>query len=150
MIFNVDDYHNLHQTRIPNTTSVSQISHMATLLINNIATAPPIPLVLPENFGVHNPNGIEVTLLKNLLNKYFKNIVCKSYNQCKVEWNFIADMMALNDDDLIESLVVHSYDADLLETHSKRSFKSIKLIDFSPLDLKNTNDYLKSLKIFFK
>jgi len=52
-------------------------------------------------------------------------------------------MTALNDDDLIESLVVHSYDTDLLETHSKHSFKSTKLIDFSLLDLKNTNDYLK-------
>ena len=123
---------------------------MATLLVNNIATASPIPLVSSEKFGVHNPNGIEATLLKNLLNKYFKNIVCKSYNQCKVEWNFITDMTALNDDDLIESLVVHSYDVDLLETHSKRFFKSTKLIDFSPLDLKNTNDYLKSLKTFFK
>ena len=123
---------------------------MATLFINNIATASPIPLVSPENFGVHNPNGLEAILLKNLLNKYFKNIVCKSYNQCKVEWNFITDMMALDDDDLIESLVVRSYDADLVVTHSKRSFKSTKLIDFLPLDLKNTNDYLKSLKIFFR
>ena len=122
---------------------------MATLLINNIA-APPIPLVSSANFGIHNPNGVEATLLKNLLEVNFKNIVCKSYNQSKMEWNFITDMTALNNDDLIESLIVHSYDADLLETHSKCSFKSTKLIDFSPQNLKNTNDYLKSLKIFFE
>jgi hypothetical protein len=149
LIFNVDDYHNLHQTRIPNTTSVSQISHMATLLINNIATSP-IPFVSSENLSVHNSNGVEAALLKNSLDKYFKNIVHKSYNQCKAEWNFITDMTTLNNDDLIESLIVHSYDADSSEMHSKRSFKSTKLIDFSPLDLKNTNDYLKALKIFFK
>ncbi len=59
-------------------------------------------------------------------------------------------MTALNEDDLIESLVVHSYDADLSETHSQRSFKSTKLIDFLPQNLKNTNDYLKSLGVFFK
>ena len=59
-------------------------------------------------------------------------------------------MTTLNDDDLIESLIVHSYDADLFETHSKRSFKSTKQIDFSPLDLKNTNDYLKIPKDFFQ
>ena len=122
---------------------------MATLLINNIA-APPIPLASSANFSIHNPNGVEATLLKNLLEVNFKNIVCKSYNQSKMEWNFITDMTALNNDDLIESLVVHSYDADLLETHSRRSFKSTKLIDFSPQNLKNTNDYLKSLKIFFE
>ena len=102
------------------------------------------------NCSIHNPNGIEAELLKNLLKISFKNIVCKSYNQSKMEWNFVTDMTALNNDDLIESLIVHSYDADLLETHSRRSFKSTKLIDFSPQNLKNTNDYLKSLKIFFE
>jgi hypothetical protein len=119
---------------------------MATLLINNI-TAPPIS---NANFNVHNPNGVDAALLKNLLEINFNNIVCKSYNQNKMEWKFITDMTALNDDDLIESLVVHSYDADLSERHSQRSFKSTKLIDFLPQDLKNTNDYLKSLKVFFK
>ena len=83
--------------------------------------------------------SVEATLLKNLLEVNFKNIVCKSYNQNKIEWNFVTDMTALNEDDLIESLVVHSYDADLLETHSRRSFKSTKLIDFLPQNLKNTN-----------
>ena len=122
---------------------------MAMLLINNIA-APPIPLASSANLGIHNPNGVEATLLKNLLEVNFKNIVCKSYNQSKMEWNFVTDMTALNNDDLIESLIVHSYDADLLETHSRRSFKSTKLIDFSPQNLKKTNDYLKSLKIFFE
>ena len=144
-MLNVDDYHNLHQSRIPSTTSISQISHMATLLINNIA-APPIP----ANSDIHNPNGVEATLLKNLLEMNFKNIVCNSYNQSKIKWNFITDMTTLNSSDLIESLVVHSYDADLLEAHSRRSFKSTKLIDFLPQNLKNTNDYLISLKTFFK
>ena len=40
---------------------------MATLLVNNIATASPIPLVSPENFGIHNPNGVEAILLKSCL-----------------------------------------------------------------------------------
>ena len=52
-------------------------------------------------------------------------------------------MTDLNEEDLIESLVVHSYDADLSERHSRRSFNSTKLIDFLPQDLKNTSDYLK-------
>ena len=122
---------------------------MATLLINNIA-APPIPILSSANSSIHNPNGVDVTLLKNLLEVNFKNIVCKSYNQNKIKWNFVTDTTTLNDNDLIESLVVHSYDADLLEIHSRRSFKSTKLIDFLPQDLKNTNDYLKSLKTFFR
>jgi uncharacterized LabA/DUF88 family protein len=122
---------------------------MATLLINNIA-AIPIPFASSANFGIHNPNGVEAALLKDLLEINFKNIVCKSYNQSKIEWNFVIDMTTLSDNDLIESLVVYSYDADLSEPHSQRSFKSTKLIDFLPQDLKNVNDYLKSLKIFFE
>ena len=59
-------------------------------------------------------------------------------------------MTALNEDELIESLVIHSYDADLLEIHSRRSFESTKLIDFPPHNPKNTNDYPKSLKVLFK
>jgi hypothetical protein len=90
---------------------------MATLLINNIA-APPISILSSANSSIHNPNGVEAILLKNLLEVNFKNIVCKSYNynQNKIKWNFVTDMTTLNDNDLIESLVVHSYDADLLET----------------------------------
>ena len=46
---------------------------MATLLINNI-TAPPISIT---NFNIHNPNGVDAALLKNLLEVNFNNIVCK-------------------------------------------------------------------------
>ena len=122
---------------------------MIIILINNIATSP-IPINSFVNIGIHNFNGVEAILLKNLLEINFKNIVCKSYNQRKMEWNLIPDMTSLNENDLIEALIVHSYDADLLEKHSQRSFKSTKLIDFLSQDLKNTNDYLKSLKTFFK
>ena len=85
-MLNVDDYHNLHQLRIPSITSISQISHiMATLLINNIV-APPIPILSSANSSIHNPNGVKATLLlKNLLEVNFKNIVCKSYNQNKIK-----------------------------------------------------------------
>jgi len=100
---------------------------MATLLINNV-TISPILIISSTNISIHNPNDIEAILLKNLLKINFKNIVYKSYNECKVKWNLISDMTSLNENDLIESLIVHSYNANL----------------------KNKNDYLKSLKIFFK
>jgi hypothetical protein len=119
---------------------------MATLLINKI-DAPTIPI---SSSNIHNPNGVEAGLLKNLLRMNFNNIVCESYNQNKMKWIFVTDMIDLNEDDLIDSLIVHSYDADLIETHSKRSFKFTKLIDFLPQNLKNASDYLKCLDIFFR
>ena len=79
MVLNIDDYHNLHQSRIPSTTSISQISHMATLLINNIST-PPIPIDSSANLSIHNLNGVEATLLKislkiNLIILFVKVII---------------------------------------------------------------------------
>ena len=56
----------------------------------------------------------------------------------------------MDEDNLIDSLILHSYNADLMEKHSRRSFNSTKLIEFLPQDLKNTNDYLKTLNEFFK
>ncbi|CAH1768856.1 1507_t:CDS:2, partial [Entrophospora sp. SA101] len=84
LVLNIDDYHNLHQSRLPSTTSISQISHMATLLINKI-DAPTIPI---SSSNIHNPNGVEAGLLKNLLRMNFNNIVCESYNQNKMKWIF--------------------------------------------------------------
>jgi len=119
---------------------------MATLLINKV-NAPAIPI---NSSNIHNPNGVEAELLKNLLKRDFNKIVCESYNQNKMKWNFIIDMIDLIEDGLIDSLVVHSYDADLMETHSKHSFKFAKLIDFLPQSLKNISDYLKCLEVFFR
>ena len=56
----------------------------------------------------------------------------------------------MDQDNLIDSLILHSYDADLTEKYQKRSFNSTKLIEFLPQDLKNTNDYLKTLEEFLK
>src|SRR6266511_2469323 len=78
---------------------------MATLLINNV-TISPILIISSTNISIHNPNDIEAILLKNLLKINFKNIVYKSYNECKVKWNLISDMTSLNENDLIESLIV--------------------------------------------
>uniref|UniRef100_U9ULY4 Uncharacterized protein n=1 Tax=Rhizophagus irregularis (strain DAOM 181602 / DAOM 197198 / MUCL 43194) TaxID=747089 RepID=U9ULY4_RHIID len=148
-ILNIDDYHNLHQSRIPSTTSISQVSHMATILINYIKTSP-VSYNFNSEFNVHNINGVDAGLLNQWLNKKYMNIISESYYQRKTKWNFVKDLTTIDEDNLIDSLVLHSYDAYLTEKHSKRSFNSTKLIEFLPQDLKNTNDYLKSLGEFFR
>ncbi|CAB5387234.1 unnamed protein product [Rhizophagus irregularis] len=147
-ILNIDDYHNLHQSRIPSTTSISQVSHMATILINYVKTSP-VSYNFNSEFNVHNINGVDAGLLNQWLNKKYMNIISESYYQRKTKWNFVKDLTTMDEDNLIDSLVLHSYDADLTEKHSKRSFNSTKLIEFLPQDLINTNDYLKSLGEFF-
>ncbi|CAJ0883199.1 20596_t:CDS:10 [Entrophospora sp. SA101] len=51
------------------------------------------------------------------------------------------------ENELIESLTVHSYDPDVYEKY-RRKFTMTKLVDLIELNLKNTNDYLQAIKTF--
>ena len=146
-ILNIDDYHDLHESRQPNATSLSRIAHMATLLINTSSNVIPIPFFSNNNHSVHNPNGIEASVIKEALVNQYMMTFNISYNARKSNWNQLPDISVLNEAELIESLIIHSYDADITEKHI-RSFNSTKLIDFILTNLKNTEDYLKTLNKF--
>ncbi|CAG8574512.1 7440_t:CDS:2, partial [Scutellospora calospora] len=142
----IDDYHNIHGTRIPSTTSIPQIAHMATVLFNT-AEIPPIPFYSERGFSVHNFNGIDSVLLRTILWEQYMISFAHSYNFEKANWKWIRDIMFTNESDLIESLVVHSYDADIPKEY-KRKFNQTKLIDLIQLDLKNMNNYIEAIKTF--
>ncbi|RHZ76964.1 hypothetical protein Glove_187g7 [Diversispora epigaea] len=139
LILNIDDYHDLHESRIPSVTSINRISHMATILLNTNNISP-----IPLSSAFHNPNGIDANLLKQALNLQYMTGFSISYNTQKSNWSSIKDVTTLNEFDLVETLVVHCYDADLSEKHVRR-FDTTKLVDFIPSDLKNMNDYIKAL-----
>jgi hypothetical protein len=40
MVLNIDDYHNIHAKRMPDTCSTSTVAHMTTLVLNNINSIP--------------------------------------------------------------------------------------------------------------
>ena len=145
-VLNIDDYHDLHESRQPNATSLSRIAHMATLLINTSDTVP-IPFFSNNNHGIHNPNGVEASRIKEVLINRYMTTFNVSYNARKNTWNKLPDISTLGEVDLIEYLTIHSYDADITEKHI-RSFDSTKLVDFIPTNLKNTDDYLKALSKF--
>ena len=70
LILNVDDYHNLHDTCNPDVTSISQLSHMATILINN-SKIPPVPAFTLYHPSIYNPQKLDANLLKkSLVSKY--------------------------------------------------------------------------------
>ena len=116
---------------------------MATILLNTNNILP-----IPISSTFYNPNGIDANLLKQVLNLQYMTRFSTSYNEQKSNWFTIKDITTLNELDLIETLVVHCYDADLSEKHVRR-FDTTKLIDFIPSDLKNMNDYIKVLiKVF--
>ena len=116
---------------------------MATLLLNTSDIAP-IPLFTSNLFTIHNPNGVDAVMLKNALYSQYMPNFAISYNVQKSTWISINDITALNESDLMETLTIHCYDADLSEKRV-RKFDATKLVDFIPADLKNMNDYLKVL-----
>ncbi|PKY46597.1 hypothetical protein RhiirA4_461494 [Rhizophagus irregularis] len=106
-------------TDVPELAKLVPIAHFASMGLNLAS----ITFFSNNNHGVHNSNGVEAYMLKEALENKFM----KTFNQ-----------------KLIESLTIHSYDADISEKHI-RIFDSTKLIDFIPLNFKNTGDYLKAL-----
>ncbi|CAG8586823.1 14033_t:CDS:2, partial [Dentiscutata erythropus] len=137
----VDDYHNLHSTRIPSTTSIPQITHMATILFN-VIEALPIPYNSIYNFSVHNPCGVDAYLLKKIFQRQYVFTIANSYNSEKSYWNW-----ASNKVDLFEFLTVHSYDVNMVNKYH-RKFNKTKLIDCIKLDLKNTKNYIEAVNTF--
>ena len=108
----MNSYHNIHGTRIPSTNSTSQIAHMATILFNT-AQALPIPYYSDNNSSIHNPHDVDALLLKKICKEQFMINLAKSYNSIKSAWNLEIDINT----DLIETLTVHSYDADISEKY---------------------------------
>jgi len=61
---NIDDFHDCHQSNIPNITSASQICHMATTLINTLKIST-IPSHSPDNKKIHQNGLIDTIKLKS-------------------------------------------------------------------------------------
>jgi len=120
---------------------------MATILFNTIQTLP-IPYFSNSNFPIHNCHGVDASLLKTICKEQFMITLANSYNSVKSSWNLTTNLID-NDTDLIESLTIHSYDADISEKYH-RNFSQMKLVDCVELDLKNTKNYMKAVSTFIE
>ncbi|CAG8667649.1 21778_t:CDS:2, partial [Racocetra persica] len=132
--------------QIPSATSIPQIAHMATILFNTEKT-PPILFYSQSGFLVHNSNSVDSVLLKTILWEQYIISFANSYNFEKINWKWIHDIIFANESELIESLVVYSYDANIFERY-RCQFDQTKLIDLIELDLKNMNNYIEAIKTF--
>lgn len=142
----MDDYHNIHGTRIPSTNSTLQIAHMATILFNTAQTLP-IPYFSNSNSPIHNCHGVDASLLKTICKEQMITLA-NSYNSIKSSWILTTNWVD-DDTDLIENLTIHSYDADISEKYH-RNFSQMKLVDCVELDLKNTKNYMQAVKTFIE
>ncbi|PKC01198.1 hypothetical protein RhiirA5_427105 [Rhizophagus irregularis] len=120
-IYNINDYHNIHEKRRPDTTSTSVVKHFTTCVAKPITECPTV-LVVFNGISVHNPNNVEaLRICWYLLNKY----------------TGIFDILYSK----------RHYDDTIAERKHKRSMSGLQLIGFKEQHLHSMQDYLNALKM---
>ncbi|RIB15074.1 hypothetical protein C2G38_2320577 [Gigaspora rosea] len=138
-ILNIDDYHNIHVNRQPDTTSTSWAAHMATIIANPCPTS-----AIPQNRAL-NPKVIDDKLImKHLDERFIVNLGISYYDRRQ---KYIGKC---SNDKLMEKLTLHSYDDRLEEKKkSNRHIQNAILFDFGEICLKSVEDYTKAPQIVY-
>ena len=147
IIANIDDYHNIHGLRIPKTTSTSSVAHMTTVLAIPLPAVHAIPKKIGQNIDgkegcVHNPLIVDCESLISQIESRYMGLLSKSFN------DRFAKKFAPFDDDLIDNLTVHCYDADIHEKQKEWQLCDTFLIDLINLNLHSTEEYIKAMQTF--
>jgi len=137
LVLNIDDYHNIHVQRQPDTTSTSWAAHMATIMANPCPTS-----AIPRN-GVINPKIVDNELIARHLEERFIINLGVSYHDRR------RDIIGkeCTDDEVIDRLMVHSYNDRLEGKNSNRHIQNAILFDFVENDLKGIGGYMNALQI---
>ena len=123
------------------------MAHMTTILVNTIM-ASAIPFFSTNNFSVYESGMVNSLRLQCILQVEINNLGF-SYNQRKDLWPMVKSLSNESEEQLIDSLIVHSYDADV-GAKKVRHLNNTKLVDFISLNLKNTRDYLNAVNILIR
>jgi hypothetical protein len=141
----LDDYHNIHEKRRPNTTTLSTAKHMATCICKQVSACAPVPIIF-NGSSIHNPVNIDASnICFRLINQYHGTFDT-SYTNCKKQW-LINRRLDINNFDKIELLTVHFYDDAIVEKKEERSMKEVRLIRFQEKNLHSMNDYVSALQL---
>ncbi|CAJ0825461.1 12181_t:CDS:2 [Entrophospora sp. SA101] len=122
-IYNLDDYHNIHEKRHPNHTTLSEADHLATSISKKIEGSMPVPIMF-NNASVHNPDNIDPSLISQWINN-------------TGQFTF----------DRIDQLTIHCYDNAIAERKEEHKMKGTILIGVSEQQLHSMQDYLKALNM---
>ena len=144
-IYNLDDYHNIHEKRRPDNITLSTAIHMATCVCKQVSACAPIPIVY-ENTSIHNPANIDASnICFRLINEYH-GIFDIAYTNRKKQW-LSNQQSNIENFDQIELLTVHCYDDAIAERKEERSMKGVRLIGLQEKNLHSMNDYITALQI---
>ncbi|RIB24732.1 hypothetical protein C2G38_2167822 [Gigaspora rosea] len=137
LVLNVDDYHNIHTKRIPNTCSTSGAAHMTNLLLNGVDSMA-IPQVTTGGISIHNPNLVDSNLICNFLDGiYMKRMAKTFYDQFYYEVSL---------DEKLENMTLHKYDSRIQEHQEELKIKDAILLNFFESGLKEIDSYIYALQ----
>ncbi|CAJ0630612.1 14141_t:CDS:2 [Entrophospora sp. SA101] len=138
--------------KLPNTTSLSDVAHMATTMIHTprLSPIPYLSSFFNDNdiHTIHNPNNVDAELLSWALK--YDYILCFgiSYMEQSFKWFCIPDSSKFPESELNNSLMIHTYDIDLQNNlHENRKMDTVKLVNFVSQDLKSLSDYLQAITL---
>ncbi|RIB14848.1 hypothetical protein C2G38_2143860 [Gigaspora rosea] len=141
LVLNVDDYHNIHTKRTPDTCSTSSAAHMTTLLLNSVDSMA-IPRVTPNGISIHNPKLIDSNLICTFLDSYYMGRMAKTFND-QLYYKVSLDKK-------LENMTLHKYDDRIKERQKERKMKDTILLDFFELSLKEMDSYIIALQEVYK
>ena len=140
----MDDYHNIHEKRRPDTVSTSTAKHFATCVVKPVIGCVAVPCI-SNGISVHNPNNVEAPrICWYLLNKY-TGIFDVAYTTCQLHWNLQGYQSTSTFD--IDLLTIHCYNDAIIERKEERSMNELKLIGFKEQHLHSMQDYLNALQM---
>jgi len=138
LVLNVDDYHNIHVQRQPDTTDTSWAAHMATILAN------PCPMPAISRYGALNPKVVDSELIAQHLDRRFIVNLGVSYHDHMQDHR----TKEYPDEELIDKLTLHSYNDRV--TSSYRHVRDSILFDFVENQLKEIDGYLRALQSVYE
>ena len=144
-VYNLDDYHDIHEKRRPDTVTLSTAKHMATCICKQVSACALIPIIF-DNISVHNPANIDASNICFRLIHEYHEIFDIAYTNRKKQW-LTSGQLAIDNFNQIDLLTVHCYDDAIAERKEERSMKGVRLIGLQEKNLHSMNDYIMALQM---
>ncbi|RIB12058.1 hypothetical protein C2G38_2042149 [Gigaspora rosea] len=121
-VYNIDNYHSIHENHRPDTVSTSTANHFATCVAKPITDYPFVPIIY-NGMSVHNLENVEASRICWYLIHRYTGIFDYSYSDYQ-----LCKTLQYHEFDPIELLTIHSYANNIKERKEERSTKGLQLV----------------------
>ncbi|RIB00910.1 hypothetical protein C2G38_2256444 [Gigaspora rosea] len=120
-VYNIDDYHTIHENRRPDTVSTSTANHFATCVAKPVIESYFV-LLISNGVSVHNLENVEASKICWYLLNVYTGAFDISYTD-RQSYK-ISQGLIINTFNPIEMLTIHSYADNIVERKEERSMRT--------------------------